>query len=570
MRMLNKLLFKLKTIIGKKDLVKLRNLSMLLFFLGIFEFLTVLSIYPFINYIIGNYELGFGLTIDNLFFLKDDSVNFKLLIVSIVISFYVIKTILFIYYNYKINIFLAQMISNLSQDIYSKSLNDSYTNHKQKVKSNELHVIQNETYNFFNFLRVITQLISESILFTLIILVLLVIEPLGILAIMLTFILIYLSFYKMIVKRSRIWGEERQKSDLIISKNVIESLTLFKEIKIYGLEKQFIKNLIPSLERKSHVTAKQLTFEQLPRFFLEVVLLICTIIYLFTLYYLNIPSGMIISKSLVFVAASYKLIPSVNRIFSSLQGLKFYFPSLEIMYQRLSSPKILNEKKAQNKPFNFNKSIVFKNVNFTYESNKNKILNNFNLEIKKGDFVGLIGESGSGKTTFIDILSGLSKANSGSVLIDGQNIDNNIKSWQSNVGYVSQQTFLLNDSILNNVTLKNYKNKNYKERAIKALKDAGLGKFIEKLEKGLDTILGDDGSKISGGQKQRIGIARAIYHDPEVYIFDEITSSLDKSSERKIIETLLKLKSNKTVILITHNPDNLSICDYVIEIKNEK
>ena len=148
--------------------------------------------------------------------------------------------------------------------------------------------------------------------------------------------------------------------------------------------------------------------------------------------------------------------------------------------------------------------------------------------------------------------------------------DNILKSWQNNIGYVAQQTFLFNDSILNNVTLKNFKDENYKEKAIKALKDAGLEKFIEKLDKGLDTILGDDGSKISGGQKQRIGIARAIFHDPEVYIFDEITSSLDKSSERKIIKNLTKLKSKKTVILITHNPDNLSICDYVIEMKNEK
>lgn len=567
--MYSQTLHKLRQILGKKQTYKLSQLSVFLFFLGIFEFATILSIYPIINLIIGNPEIGFGLTADDFIFINLDENHIKIYIALLIFTLYFIKSILFLTFNYKINLFLSSITVLLSEKIYKNNLYDNYINHNEKIKSDELHIIQNETYNFFHFLRSTTQIISEVILCILVIIVLLIVEPLGMLSIILTFLTIYMTFYFLIVKKSKIWGEERQKSDLTISKHVIETLSLFKEIKIYGLENLFFKKIKPTFTRKSIAVTRQITFEQLPRYFMEVVLLICVLIYLSTLYLSNTPIGLIISKSLVFVAASYKLLPTLNRIFSSLQTIKYYYTSIEVIYNRIKENKVVNQNINHSEPLEFKDSITLQNISFTYPPQEKSVLNNLNFKINKGDFIGLIGESGSGKSTLINILSGLIKPSSGKILIDGIELEKIKSQWQSKIGYVSQQTFLLNDSILNNITLLN-NFKNHRERAFNAIKKAGLEKFIKNLEKGIDTQIGDDGSKISGGQKQRIGIARAIFFDPEVYIFDEITSSLDEKSELKIINTLNTLKGNKTILLITHNPKNLSICDYQLKLKNEK
>jgi ATP-binding cassette, subfamily B, bacterial PglK len=568
--MFRQTLHKLREILGKKQTYKLSQLSVFLFFLGIFEFATILSIYPIINLIIGNTEIGLGLTANDFLFINLDENYVKICIALLILTLYTLKTFLFVLFNYRINLFLASLTATLSEKIYTNNLYDNYINHNEKIKSDELHIIQNETYNFFHFLRGITQIISEVILFVLVIIVLLIIEPLGILSIIFTFLIIYMTFYFLVVKKSKIWGEQRQKSDLTISKSVIEALSLFKEIKIYGLENLFLTKIKPSFNRKSKVMSKQITFEQLPRYFMEVALLICVLIYLATLYLSYTPIGLIISKSLVFVAASYKLLPTLNRIFSSLQAIKYYYPSIEVIYHRIKEKRDLNQINNSSFSFDFSDSILLHNLSFAYNQKEKAVLNNLNFKINKGDFVGLIGESGSGKSTLINILSGLIQPSSGKILIDGIELDKIKSQWQRKIAYVSQQTFLMNDSILNNVTLLNNNFKNHKQRALNALKEAGLEKFIKNLENGLDTQIGDDGAKISGGQKQRIGIARAIYFNPEVYIFDEITSSLDEKSELKIINTLIKLKGKKTVFFITHNPNNLSICDYEIRLENEK
>ena len=393
---------KLKKIIGANTFKRIKILSILLFFLGILEFGSVLSIYPFINIIIENPEIGFGYKVEDftLFDLKSNKIKFYIGLGLFAAYFF--KTLLFIFYNYRINSFLSIITAKISKKIFQNNLYDTYISHKEKDKSSELQIIQNETYNFFYFIRSVTQILSESILFFLTLLVLIIVEPLGILSILATFLIFYTTFYFLIVKRSKIWGEERQKQDLLISKIILESYSLFKEIKIYGLEKFFKNESDKNFESKARVMTKQITFEQLPRYFMEVCLLVCVIVYLLTLYSLNTPTGQIISKSLLFVAASYRLIPSINRIFSSVQSIKFYQPSVNIIYKRLNND-ISNVNKLDTKEFHGLKNgIEIKDIDFIYPD-KTKVLNKLNLKIKKGDFVGIVGESGSGKSTLIDI-----------------------------------------------------------------------------------------------------------------------------------------------------------------------
>jgi ABC-type branched-subunit amino acid transport system ATPase component len=191
-----------------------------------------------------------------------------------------------------------------------------------------------------------------------------------------------------------------------------------------------------------------------------------------------------------------------------------------------------------------------------------------NIKIKNCSKIAIMGENGAGKTTFINLISGLLEPKKGSILANGQNIHKNIKSWQSNIAYISQSTFLINDTIENNISFDAIKNSVHYDKLNKVIKFLKLDNLIKKFPKGLDTLVGDEGNKLSGGQKQKIGIARALYFDRKILICDEITSSLDLKSEKTILECLKNI--NKTIIIISHKEKNLSFCSNIFKLQNKQ
>ena len=216
----------------------------------------------------------------------------------------------------------------------------------------------------------------------------------------------------------------------------------------------------------------------------------------------------------------------------------------------------------------FSNSILFENVSFSYHKSTKLVLNNITIEFKKGDYVGIVGGSGAGKSTMIDLLIGLYNPTSGCVKIDNINLLDCKKSWQNNIGYVPQNIYLFDDTILSNIAFGIPTDEINSERLRNALIEAELFDFVESLPDGLNTKLGERGSRLSGGQKQRIGIARALYNNPSIIIFDEATNSLDKMTEKKIIESIDKLKGFRTIISITHNTNTISKCDRIYEINS--
>jgi ABC-type bacteriocin/lantibiotic exporter with double-glycine peptidase domain len=219
---------------------------------------------------------------------------------------------------------------------------------------------------------------------------------------------------------------------------------------------------------------------------------------------------------------------------------------------------------------NFKDNIILNNISFAYQENNEKLIfKNLNLKIEKKKIIGIFGHSGSGKSTFVDILSGLLVPTSGSILIDGKNIGKNDKLLRSIFAYVPQTVYILDDTIKNNIVF----GQNYNEIDIKRLNNAiqlsQLEYFVEKLANGIDTIVGERGAAISGGQIQRIGIARALYHKAEVLIFDESTNALDSNTENKIMEEIKQLKKIKTIIIVSHNIKILEICDEIYELKDK-
>tara|TARA_B110000238_G_C16074099_1_gene416256 strand:- start:585 stop:1382 length:798 start_codon:yes stop_codon:yes gene_type:complete len=263
------------------------------------------------------------------------------------------------------------------------------------------------------------------------------------------------------------------------------------------------------------------------------------------------------------------MIPSINKIISAAQAIKFFSPSVDVIYNEiLKSSKNSNEGISR-QDLNFQKSIEFKNVNFSF-TNEYEILKDVDLKIIKGQTVGIKGESGSGKSTLVDLLIGLHKPISGKILIDGFSGFQINQSWRNKIGYVPQTIYLTDDSIKNNIALGISENQINNSKIKELLTQVQLEKFINNLELGINTKVGERGVQLSGGQRQRIGIARALYHNPDILVLDEATSALDTETEKEVMKSIYNLKGQKTIIIVAHRLSTLKSCDHVFEIKNKK
>jgi ABC-type bacteriocin/lantibiotic exporter with double-glycine peptidase domain len=254
---------------------------------------------------------------------------------------------------------------------------------------------------------------------------------------------------------------------------------------------------------------------------------------------------------------------------SSTQVFKNSKASIDLIYSEIIEiEKKLNKNDKLIRDIHFNNSIFFENVSFSYPTSKKIILNKINISFKKGDYIGIVGGSGAGKSTLIDLLIGLYNPTAGQIKIDDINLIDCKKAWQNKIGYVPQNIYLFDDTINKNIAFGIPTNEINIERIKTALIEAELFDFVESLPDGLNTKLGERGTRLSGGQKQRIGIARALYNNPDVIILDEATNSLDKVTEKKIIESIDKLKGGRTIITITHNKSTISNCDRIYELNS--
>ena len=363
-------------------------------------------------------------------------------------------------------------------------------------------------------------------------------------------------------------AKEMQKLSATRIKNVNETFGAIKEVKIFNIENLFSKKFsLTNLLRENYFLINSF-LTQIPRYFLEAVIII-TLIFIIMLYnYLNKDFNSLLPMLTLLSVAAVRLLPSFNSISTSLSTIKSLSPSLDLVAREIQNlGKLMNEKESlSDKDFSFNKKIVFNNVSFKYPSNVSNTLTEINLEILNESKVGIIGSSGTGKSTFINLLLGLLKPTEGNILVDGKNIEKNLINWQSNIGYVPQDIYLLDDTIKNNIT--------FSEEAIdedqlkKILKLARLDKFTESLPDGLETYIGERGARISGGQRQRIGIARALYKDPKVIVFDEATNALDSENERNIMREILELDVKKNLIIITHRHELVETCNKIFTIEN--
>jgi ABC-type multidrug transport system fused ATPase/permease subunit len=375
-----------------------------------------------------------------------------------------------------------------------------------------------------------------------------------------------LIFY-ILKKKIILIGEERLKHNGLRFKVVSEAFKAFKEVKLGGLENNYIKRFANSAEIYAKSSTKASVITQLPRYILEALIFGGVLIIL--LYLMKETGSFNNSLPIIslYVFAGYRLLPSLQQVYASLTQLNFIKPSVDNLYDQIQNLKPLTSNQDKG-ILSINKSIDLKNIHYAYPSSSRTILRGIDIRIPVKSTVGLIGSTGCGKTTIIDIILGLLEPKKGSLEVDGKVITKkNLRSWQSSIGYVPQSIYLLDDTIAANIAIgQEQKDINY-ETIIKCAKIANLHKFIsEELSDQYKSMIGENGIKLSGGQRQRLGIARALYHNPQLLILDEATSALDTETEKAVIDAINNLHKDITIIFVAHRLNTIKNCDTVLQV----
>lgn len=377
----------------------------------------------------------------------------------------------------------------------------------------------------------------------------------------------YFSFYRTYVSKFQNLGKKKTESDSRKIDDLQKSFYIINEIKIGKLEEFFKNNFFSNTKKSSKSMFTLSFFTDLPKSIIELVsLLFIFVLLYYSFFFLNYDKKEILSMSGIFVIALFRLLPSANRIYHSINSIKYHYSSIDIIYNELFQNRI-EEKKQYTKTDYGVGDIDLTNVSFSY-NNEKEILSDVNIKLSKGKLIGIYGLSGSGKSTLLNLICGLLDPTIGHISYNEKNILNDKESYYDLIGYLSQNIFLIDDSIKNNVVLGN--NKFDKARFAEVIKSSDLTNTINEMKEKENTSLGEYGSFISGGQKQRIGLARALYKKSKILILDEPTSALDKNSENEILKTIINLRGKATILLVSHNRSVIEKCDEIYEIKDKK
>ena len=555
-------------IINKFDKKKIIFLGILIFMSMLLEVLSIGLIIPVLG-VIENENFLKDIFSSSQFIHSLNHISQVYLIVAFLCLTFFFKTIFGIFLNYNQNKYTTFLQAKISSLLMSQYLFMPYKNYFKRNSSELLRNVKDECGSLiFGVISPMLNLLIE----TLIILGIttLLVFQIGSISFLIIFFLsmfglIYIKFTKKIINRL---GNERFLYDEKIIKKTNELFYNIRDIKIYYLQNYYLKNFSNVLNNYATVVKKFLTLQILPRLGIELLLVLIFSIFLVLLTLQDVPFNKVVSTLALFAVASFRLMPSINRVITSQQVLRYHVPSVEEIFKEIQHNYYAQSDKEHLK-IKFKKVIELKNINFRYSDNK-KILNNLSLKIYSKDKIGIIGDTGSGKSTIIDIISGLLTPQSGKIFIDSKITNFKKYNWGNGIGYVSQNTTLTDDTIKANIILgRNYNEENLK-KLDEVLKNVHLNVFIDSLKKKINTIVGDRGINLSGGQKQRIGLARALYDNPKILILDEAFSALDNKTEKKILNRILLQYKNMTILNIAHKGSSLGYCDKIFVLKNGK
>ena len=568
---------KTSNILSIKEKKRLVYLFILKFFAGIMDMVGVASVIPFIAVIINEKILNENLIVLNIkeFFNYNNQeiiIMFAILSLSLIIFNHFIRLLTVWYDNY-VNLNIAYSLTALLFQFY---LNQPYNFHIKESSTKLLEKVSVQTNKVvIGVISPFCQILGNVFTLLFLVLLLFLTDPVVAIVLLILIGVFYSSIFIRIKKRISNYGEF---GNAFIGKSlklIDQGFRSIKDIKIKN-NVNFYMDLFNPLCKKAANTYVKLGFiSAFPKSVLEI--FVYTFGFSLIIYFLLLQAHQfqeIIIIISVYAIALQKLLPAAQSIYQQVLAFRFHKPSFYLIYNDLVSAvkesKSLQMSSLKKVNCNFNKEIELKNIKFKYPDSEKNVLNVNYLKIEAGSSIGITGKTGSGKSTFIDLIIGLLEPISGEISIDGKKLDHNlIESWQSKIGYVPQFSFMADDTIKNNIALGIKQHKIDNNRIQKVCELANISSFINGLQFKYETRIGADGVKLSGGQRQRISIARALYKNPSIIVFDEATNSLDSATEKLIVNSLLKEGENKTLIMVAHRLSVLKSCDEILFISNE-
>ena len=561
---------KINFLITKRQRKGLVILTLLLFVGMVFEVFGLGILIPVLSILLNPEMIESNLAISNVreVFSNFSNQQFLFITLGFIVILYFLKSLFLVFLTHKQNRFLSNTIASISNRLFFNYMNQPYKFHLNRNASDLIKNIQVEIYYFQTFLLSLINIFIEGGFVISVLATLIYIEPIGAISIGVFYGFLSIIFLQFTKKKLNAWGSLRESLDAQVSKVSLEGLGGIKDILILGKTGFFIEEYSKKNYLKARVNANQGTVSQIPRFYLELISIVGLVSFIILLLLQGKDPAILVTILGVFVAATFRMIPSLNRIIAAMQSMKYLMPSVDTIFNEIKNNIGKEVNYTSSEKYTFKNHIEFKNIAFGF-TEEQSVLENINLKIKKGQTIGFIGESGSGKSTLVDMIIGLHEPNSGVILIDGIDDFQISQSWRNNIGYVSQTIYLIDDSIVKNIALGIPENEINFNKVNEVLKQVQLEKFINNLELGVKTKVGERGVQLSGGQRQRIGIARALYHDPNILILDEATSALDSETEKEVMESIKNLKGDKTIIMIAHRISTLVDCDEIYKIQNK-
>ena len=539
----------LKYILQKKEINQLFLILIFLLLIVCLDAMSFSLIIPIANIIF------FEKSLDIPFFKENylEFFNDKFLLLFIFILIFFLKNFIIIFFNLYFTDFFKKVNNRVSSDLFSHFLNLEYKFFLKDLSKEFFQKILTDL-NYANTFSISYIIFVSEIIFFLFISCVLIYVDYKIFFVVIFgfsfFIILYISIFK---KRIKYWSYQSRDSSSNLYHLTIEGFIGLKDIIIYDLKKDFNYKFDQNVIVNNHANARIVFLNNVQRYWLEIVAIIIIFLSLYYLMFFKIKVVEFIPILGLFIFVIFRVLTSFNRIILNFQNIKFYYPSFQAIVKECKN--FTNSEKNESKiKFNFDNYIEFSNVSFRYNNSKN-ILDKINLKIYKNKCVGIFGDNGSGKTTLLNLVAGLLQPSEGKIVIDSNyDLYGNREAWYKNISYVQQDIFLLDGSIEYNITLQN-KFTHKKSQLSKVKKLVNLEKYFYQLPEGLETQVGRNGTKLSGGQKQMISIARALYKDSPILLFDEPTSAMDNINSTIIKNLIYELKGKKTIIIITHDQD---------------
>lgn len=486
------------------------------------------------------------------------------------VGVYLVKNLFLAFLIWKQTHFTFDVQSTISQRLFTNYLRQPYTFHLQR---NSAELVRNVTSEVGLFTGVMTSallLLTELMVVIGIVILLLLVEPLGALIVAVVLGGSAWGFHRMTRARITRWGVERQLHDGLRIQHLQQGLGGAKDVKLLGREREFLAQFHTHNIQSARMWKLQTTLLNFPRLMFELLAVTGLAILVISMLSQGRDMTSIIPTLGLFAAAAFRLMPSVNRVLNSAQVLRYGLPVINTLYEEI---KLISPEPAVQhiiRPEVFKNELSLTNVTYQYPGTTSPALDGISINIRKGESIGLIGSSGSGKSTLVDVILGLLAPSGGLVEVDEKNIQQDLRQWQDQIGYVPQSIYLTDDTLRRNVAF-GLPNEQIDDLAVRrAIKAAQLEEFVSTLPEGLETEVGERGIRLSGGQRQRIGVARALYHDPAVLVLDEATSALDGATERGVMEAVTALQGSKTIIVVAHRLSTVENCDRLFRLEHGK